>query len=86
MSRNGYAPKQDAIMQFIIDYKRDHNGAPPTYQEIADELGICSKKNAYNLVQRLVIKGRLALDDKRRIVVPDGEFVYRSQFVLITSR
>ena len=84
MTRGGFviSPTQDRIFAFIVDYKRDHNGNSPTYQELADALEL-SKVTVYNRVMRLVVRGRLDLDENRRIVVPDGEFVYRAQPLLI---
>ena len=79
------SPTQDRIFQFVIDYKRDHNGAPPTYQELADALEI-STTTAYTRVMRLVARQRLELDENRRIVVPEGEFIYRAQPLLVPRK
>lgn len=69
------APTQDAIFQFVLEYKREHNGNSPTYQEIANALEL-NTKTVYARVQRMVVLQRLALDNNRRIVIPQGRFVY----------
>lgn len=83
--RMQFSPTQDRIFQFVVDYKREHNGNSPTYQEIADEMEL-SKVTVYNRVMRLVVRMRLELDENRRIVVPEGEFVYRAQPLLVPRK
>lgn len=62
------APAQEAILEFVRDYKQtdDADGNSPTYQEIADALGV-STATAYNTVMRLIRHGKLSINSKGKI-------------------
>ena len=51
--------RQAALLAFVRDYGAAHDGAAPSYQEIADGLGLNSKSRVSDLVDRLVARGYL---------------------------
>lgn len=65
-----YAPAQDAILEYVSDYKQtsEADGNSPTYQEIAQALGV-SSATAYNTVMRLVRHGKLRINKRGKIVL-----------------
>lgn len=67
---NREAPAQDAVLEFVADYKAtsEADGNSPTYQEIAEALGV-SSATAYNTVMRLVRHGRLRINKRGKIVL-----------------
>lgn len=64
------AETQDAIMDYLIDYKAnaENDGNNPTYQEIARALGI-SKEAVYQAVLRMIGHGTLRFNRVRKVVV-----------------
>lgn len=64
------APAQDAILEYVADYKQtdENDGNSPTYQEIADALGVATA-TAYNTVMRLVRHGKLRINNRGKIVL-----------------
>lgn len=69
------APLQDAIMEFLRDWKANpvNDGNSPTYQDIATALG---KKTSriYDRVQRLCNRGELNINDRGKIVL-GGQYI-----------
>jgi SOS-response transcriptional repressor LexA len=51
-------PKEKKLLDFIGQHIRE-NGYAPTYQQMADRIGVSSKSHAYRIVDALVFKGRL---------------------------
>jgi SOS-response transcriptional repressor LexA len=49
-------PKQKQCLDFIKRYAKS-NGCSPSYQEIADYLGIVSKSNVFSLIKNLKEQG-----------------------------
>jgi predicted transcriptional regulator len=43
-------------LEIIVEYIDDHNGMSPTYQEIADQMGM-NKGDVFKLVKQLVRRG-----------------------------
>lgn len=67
MARRRYdAYMQDAIYEFIGDYKRANDGNSPTYEEIAKGVK-CDRSNAYRFVQIMAGKKRLDILSSGRI-------------------
>jgi len=64
------AETQDAIMDYLVDYKADprNDGNNPTYQEIANALGI-RKEAVYQAALRLVGHGILRFNANRKLIV-----------------
>ncbi len=62
------APAQEAVLEFVRDYKQtdDADGNSPTYQEIAEALGV-STATAYNTVMRLVRHEKLKINSRGKI-------------------
>lgn len=51
--------RQAALLAFVRDYGATHDGASPSYREIATALGLQSKSRVSALVARLVERGYL---------------------------
>lgn len=67
MSNRHYdAYMQDAIYEFIEDYKRANDGNSPTYEEIGKGVK-CDRSNVYKHVQRMAAKRRLDILSSGRI-------------------
>jgi hypothetical protein len=73
------APCQDAILEFMRDYKAapENDGNSPTYEEIATALGV-SVPAIYTACLRLVGHGTLRFNRSRKLVlggkwIPPGE-------------
>lgn len=69
------APVQTAIVEFIIDYKRDkkNDGNTPTYQEIADAIGR-DLSHVHKMCMRLVARKVLELNERGKLIVPKGRW------------
>lgn len=52
-------PRQNQLLKFIAAYARAHSGVTPTYQEMADGMGVQSKSVVGGLVEGLVERGFL---------------------------
>lgn len=62
-------PKLRKVLFFIEDYSIAHGGIPPSYQEIADSLGIASKGNVHRFIVGLERRGFIArLPDRARSI------------------
>lgn len=74
------AQSQDKIVQFIIEFKRDrqNDGNTPTYQEIADGVGL-SLSVVYRACTRLVMRDALKLNDRGKLTVPRGKWDIESE-------
>jgi len=74
MARRNYETyMQDAIYEFIEDYKRANDGNSPTYEEIG--IGVkCNRSNAYRYVQIMASKKRLDILSSGRINLR-GEYI-----------
>ena len=66
--RKRSAPAQDALLEFIIDYKRANDGLLPSYDEMGTGLGV-STQCAYSTALRLVGHGILRFNTNRKLVL-----------------
>lgn len=70
---------RDRVYAAIVEYAREHNGATPTIREIMTMVGISSTSVAAYSVRLLIDLGKLAIVDRKLIVVgsrwigPDDE-------------
>lgn len=68
------------VLDYIVDYKAAHDGLSPTYENIADHLGIISKAYVSYLVAKLVKVNavRLLRNGNRvnGIMVVGGQWIY----------
>jgi repressor LexA len=62
MSKNRLTKRQSEILEYIVAHVRDH-GYPPSYREIADELGVSSTATIHEHVKNLELKGYLSSDN-----------------------
>lgn len=62
--RLGVTRRQNAVLAFVTKYCEEH-GHSPSYQEIADAVGIASKSGVKRLVDGLVARGRLEMLPRR---------------------
>ena len=51
--------QQRALLAFIVGYIRSHNGVAPSYQQMAEALGLKSKSGVHRAVKSLVERGHL---------------------------
>lgn len=72
---------REAILAFIIQFKRANDGASPTLREICEACNIASISTAHYHLQALSDAGRIQIDyaTNRNIRIPGGEWVYRGQ-------
>lgn len=63
------------VFEYLRVYKADHDGCPPTYEEIQRHFGWGSIMNAWYHVERLERMGLLQLDNARRIILVGGEYI-----------
>lgn len=54
----GITRRQNMVLEFITKYCED-NGHSPSYQEIADAVGISSKSGVKRMIDNLIERGRL---------------------------
>ena len=62
--RLGVTRRQNAVLAFVSKYCEEH-GCSPSYQEIADAVGIASKSGVKRLIDGLVERGRLEMMPRR---------------------
>lgn len=55
----GLTPKQRALLDFIGRYQRERRGISPSFDEMAQALGLASKSGVHRLVEGLVARGAL---------------------------
>ena len=69
-------PTQDRIVAFMRDWKGNpvNDGNSPTYQDIADGLGI-SITTVYTAIQKLIRRGKLKINMKGKLVLPGGTYL-----------
>ncbi|MBX3083929.1 MAG: winged helix-turn-helix transcriptional regulator [Anaerolineae bacterium] len=69
-------PTQDRIVAFMRDWKANpvNDGNSPTYQDIADGLGI-SITTVYTAIQKLIQRGKLKQNTKGKLVLPGGMYL-----------
>ena len=60
----GVTRRQNAVLEFVTKYCAEH-GYSPSYQEIAEAVGIASKSGVKRLVDGLVERGRLEMMPRR---------------------
>ena len=68
------APVQEAILEFIRDYKRANDGNSPSYREIATALG----KNAADIHRRVLVlerRGVIRISQAGRLCLVGGEYL-----------
>ena len=65
----------DDLFEFIIRFKKAHDGVGPTIQEICNQFGWASKNTGAHALDRLVEQGRITLGEGARMIfVKDGEW------------
>lgn len=62
----------EAVLEFIKKYKRENQGTSPTYDEIADHVGVTKSTAKYH-VERLQEMGRIEWRGTRNIFILDPE-------------
>lgn len=72
-------PRRQAIFDFIVAYKKRHDGNSPSIQDIGRACGISSKSLVAYHLAHLAEAGRLVLapdGEKRHIVIVGGRWTY----------
>ncbi|MBN1200630.1 MAG: hypothetical protein JXJ20_02120 [Anaerolineae bacterium] len=69
--RGDHSPNREQIFQFIVDYKREHDGLAPTVTEIAKECMLSTSTVSYHLM-KLQIERRILISGRRSIEVIGG--------------
>jgi len=75
----------ERIYQYIINYKRAHDGNSPTYREIRDACRISSTSIVSYWIDKLVASGRLRLSGdtgSRKIIVVGGQWSLAAEHIL----
>ena len=63
--------RKTKILEFVIEYKRTHNGNSPSYSEIMDYVGITSKSFIRRLLSEIP---EIQFEGTRSIEVSDSEW------------
>lgn len=71
LPRRDRGETQRALVEYVVDYKRAHDGNSPSYSLMAEALGI-GVPTAYMTAMRLVAKGILSLNADRKLIVGRG--------------
>lgn len=58
-TRMGVTRRQALLLSYVVAHQAANGGASPSYQEIADALGLASKSSVARLVKSLIERGRL---------------------------
>lgn len=69
--------KTDIIYEFILTFKKSHDGNSPTIREIKEYCDISTTSLVEYYIEQLVEEGRIILSEEmgsRRIMVPGGEW------------
>lgn len=70
------SPNRDKIFDFIVQFKREHDGNSPSIREIMDACGLHSTSYVASTLDKLVADGRLMIgrhkNDFRMIFVIGG--------------
>lgn len=71
------------IFEFIVDYKRAHDGNSPTSREIVEGAGISSTSVVHYHLGALEREGKIRLGDSksRRIEVVGGEWQWHEEYL-----
>ena len=79
MKLNKRSTMREAVFQFVIEYKRLHDGNPPSTPEIAQACAI-SPATAYYHLTKLDAEQRIRIGGERRcmIEVVGGQWAFKS--------
>ena len=58
-TRAGLTPKQRVLLDFIARYQHERRGVSPSFDEMAQAIGLASKSGVHRLVEGLVERGAL---------------------------
>ena len=74
MSKQQMVERAEAILQFVIAYKQEHDGISPTIREISDALGLNSTSLVKFYLERLEEGGKIQMvaNSSRGIMVTGG--------------
>lgn len=70
--------KEKEILRFVIEYKMDHNGNSPSYDQIMDACEISSKSEVKRILEGMEGAGLLNLNGRRGIEIPNSEWQMNS--------
>jgi repressor LexA len=78
MSRNVDGTRREQVFDFIVRYKSEHDGIPPTIREIAEGMGMSSTSTVVYYLTRLAKDGKIQMmAGARGIMVTGGQWQYR---------
>ncbi|OOG63612.1 LexA repressor [Ensifer sp. M14] len=67
---HGLTPRQSELLSFIRSYSADKNGVSPTFDEMKDHLGLCSKSGISRMVAAMEERGAIRrLKNRARALV-----------------
>ena len=72
------AHNYDEVVDFIIQYKKEHNGNSPAYDQIMESCDIYTKSHVKYILDSLAQEGKVELEpgNARSISIPGGQWVY----------
>ncbi len=75
MAKVGVSRKMKECLDFVRAYIAEHDGVSPSFQDIADGIGIASKSGVHRLIVALEERGLIQRmkDRARSLSVPDDE-------------
>ena len=63
--RFGLTTQQKALLNFIVSFSEASGGVMPSFEEMAEHLGIASKSGVHRLVTALERRGHITRDGRR---------------------
>jgi repressor LexA len=63
--RYGLTPQQRAMLNFIVGFSEANGGVMPSFEEMAEHLGLASKSGVHRLVTALERRGHITRDGRR---------------------
>ena len=69
--------KKEEVYQFIMQYKSEHNGLSPSYDQIREGCSISSKNSIALILRELINEGRIGREGTRGISIPNSEWIMK---------
>lgn len=80
--RQAHKHDHSAVFKFIVDYKKNNDGASPSMREISKTFDISSLSHVRYILGRLEVHGKIKLTragEARRISVVGGQWKYNAE-------
>lgn len=80
------SPRYQKIYEFVVLFKKEHNGNSPTIRQIGDAIGVSSTSQVNHYLDVMVKHGMLTRDGKFRMIgVPGGVWLAPTKMKLLET-